>query len=363
MDFKNLAMMALIVIMVVLGTGCENSADTPKDTTDTVLNNELNESLDNNESDETEGSATPVETRTSEFTKDMKISAWTDTPEMADFAEFLFFRPIPNHVNVLKEKTLLQVNEENPTWNAQSMEDGLNHLLNNIYKGIKVDYDIWTEEEKELEPEKKGTKLFYFPGEENKPFVLLNAGGGFTAVASMQESFPVAQRLNELGYNVFALSYRVSLKNSDDTISNAVEDEIAALSFIFNNAEQFKISTENYAVGGFSAGSMLTAEWAAVKGWEEHNQPEPKALFLVYGGIASDKITPEYPPTFIVYTEDDPIISTDSLVELQNTLNEKGVVSKTKSGKTGRHGFGLGEGTDVEGWVEEAATFWEEQSR
>lgn len=44
---------------------------------------------------------------------------------------------------------------------------------------------------------------------------------------------------------------------------------------------------------------------------------------------------------------------------MANTLRADGREVLENQGEHGGHGFGLGIGTDVEGWVEEAAQFWE----
>jgi len=294
------------------------------------------------------------------FTKDMKLEALFESEEMEDFAYFLISRS-ESYADSLREKTLTQINEEAPTWNAQSMEDGINHMLDLIHDGVKVDYDFWSVLEREMDIEKENTKLFYFPGEEDAPFVLLCAGGGYTAVCTMVESFPVAQRINELGYNVFVLSYRV---NVDNTAEKAMEDVAESLKYILAQADEFKISTENYAMGGFSAGSNLIADWGVEEtGWGKYGLPKPSSLFLVYGGISNrDDIDSNYPPSFIVYCLDDPVVASSSMLGLETKLEEQGVLFKVKSGETGGHGFGLGTGTDVEGWVEEAIMFWQNQN-
>lgn len=291
------------------------------------------------------------------FSKDMKLEILFDSWEMGDFAKFFISRS-ESYANGLKQKSLLEINAESPTWNAQDMEDGLNHILDLVHSGVQVDYDYWSILDQEMDLEKRETKLFYFPGEEGAPFVLVNAGGGYTAVCSMVEAFPVAKRFNELGYNAFVLSYRV---NVDKVVEKALEDEAEALTYIFDNAETFKISTDNYAVAGFSAGGNLTAEWGvAEKGYGKYELPKPASLFLVYGFISDiNTVTADYPETYLVYCEDDALVSPDGLVALAGKFEEQDVKFDVNVGQVGGHGFGLGTGTDVEGWVEEAIGFWQ----
>ena len=53
-------------------------------------------------------------------------------------------------------------------------------------------YDIYTEDEKRQDSEKRDTGLFFFKGSKNAPFAVICAGGGFYYVGSIHESMPHA---------------------------------------------------------------------------------------------------------------------------------------------------------------------------
>lgn len=55
--------------------------------------------------------------------------------------------------------------------------------------------DIYTEAEKQANPELRNTGLFFFRGNSNAPFAICNAGGGFSYVGAMHDSFPHALEL------------------------------------------------------------------------------------------------------------------------------------------------------------------------
>lgn len=312
------------------------------------------------------GCAPKERTSVESIDKDTKLSVLFNSIEMGDFAEFLIYRS-DSYARKLQKKTLNDLNRDDSSWNADAMEYGLNHILTLIHSGVKVDYDFWSEEDIKADKTKENTKLFYFPAKEDAPFVLLCAGGGFTAVCSMVEAFPVAAELNKLGYNVFVLSYRTqkaSLKvDMDMGRATAMEDVAAAIKYIFSHAADFAVSTGNYAMGGFSAGAMLTADWCSQEnGWGKYGLEKPACAFLAYGGISNtDKITDTYPATYMVYCEDDPIVSAQTMSTMADTLKQTGVPYLQNVGKSGGHGFGLGLGTDVEGWVEEAVELWQQQ--
>ncbi len=318
------------------------------------------------------------------FEKNMKLSYLHEISGYEETAKFLISRS-ESYTEKLKTKTLVDINNDAPTWDAQSMEDGINHTLNFVRKGIKLDYDFWGKNDKQLDGEKERTKLFYLPAQEDKPFILLCAGGGYTAVCSMVEAFPVAKRINELGYNVFVLSYRIGVEN---VLTKALEDVAKSLSFIFENSKDFKVSKENYAICGFSAGANLTSEWAVKNvGYGKYKLPKPSAIFLAYPFLNIENTTKEmqlnmfgdisesefenyliysnmsidYPSTFIVHTKDDDVVGVDNSLTMKEYLSLKGVPHELVIGEKGGHGFGLGTGTDVEGWVDRAVQFWREQ--
>lgn len=76
--------------------------------------------------------------------------------------------------------------------------------------GDTIFYDIYTDEEKAADPAKKDTGLFFFKGTPGERFAICNAGGGFAYVGAMHDSFPHALELSKMGYNAFALIYRIA---------------------------------------------------------------------------------------------------------------------------------------------------------
>ena len=110
----------------------------------------------------------------------------------------------------------------------QQMVDGLNHLIDDINAGKQVIYDIYSEQEKEKDPEKRNTGLLFFRGNPGAPFGIICPGGGFYYVGSLHAGFPVAMELNKHGYNAFVLNYRVGdyipgeYKSNEDLIRAAL---------------------------------------------------------------------------------------------------------------------------------------------
>ena len=250
-------------------------------------------------------------------------------------------------------------------------------------------YDIYTDEEKAKEPDKDNTKLFFFPGKPGKPFMLVCAGGGYATVCSFLEGFPVAARLNRMGYNAFVLSYRV---NEVGLLPKPTEDVAAALRLIFANADKFQVSTENYAVAGFSAGGHVTGSWGTnYLGYPRFGMPKPALLVLAYGAsrtnadpgnfffrsMVGDNPDPEMVKAVDITPMSPPIILPPSSGSARTTRWSRLRRRKrwTRPWKRRVSPIGLwrlkraatasasATNTDAAGWLDHAVKFWETVSK
>ena len=79
----------------------------------------------------------------------------------------------------------------------------------------------------------------------------------------------------------------------------------------------------------------------------------------------SDCVDADYPPTYFWYGQDDILLIAFNYWQqgpaLHKALETYGVPYKESVYRHAPHGVGIGEGTDAEGWVQEAIAFWEEQ--
>ncbi|WP_319507056.1 prolyl oligopeptidase family serine peptidase [uncultured Methanolobus sp.] len=66
------------------------------------------------------------------------------------------------------------------------------------------------------------------------------------------------------------------------------------------------------------------------------------------------------PPTFVTSSEDDPIASVSAVERRVKSMRNAGIDVEYRKYKNSGHGFGLGTGTDAQGWIEYAIRFWEE---
>ena len=76
---------------------------------------------------------------------------------------------------------------------AQEMVDGVNCLIDERNRGNQVLYDYYTEDEKEHDPTKRNTGLFFFRGRPGAPFAVVSAGGGFYYVGSLHGVYDICR--------------------------------------------------------------------------------------------------------------------------------------------------------------------------
>ena len=230
----------------------------------------------------------------------------------------------------------------------------VNYLKQSVQSGRTVFYDIYTDEEKAQDPDKEDTGLFFFKGEPGERFAVCNAGGGFAYVGAMQDSFPHALELSKMGYNAFALIYRPGAQT-------ACEDLARAISFIFSHAQELEVNTDGYSLWGGSAGGRMAA-WLGSYGpaaFGGDNLPRPATVIMQYTGHSN--LTRNDPPTFACVGENDGIANWRTMQRRIQALDEMGIPTEFHHYPGLRHGFGLGTGTVAEGWIDEAAAFWQRQ--
>lgn len=229
-----------------------------------------------------------------------------------------------------------------------------NYLKSRAAAGDTVFIDIYTEAEKRADPRKRDTGLFFFRGRRGAPFAVCCAGGGFAYVGAMHDSFPHALELSKMGYNAFAIIYRLGAQA-------ACEDLARAISVIFANAEKLGVSTEGYSLWGGSAGARMAA-WLGSLGPEAFGGarlPRPAAVVMQYTGHSHFTIND--PPTYACVGENDGIASWRAMERRIEALRACGIETEFHRYAGLSHGFGLGTGTIAEGWINDAAAFWQKQ--
>lgn len=230
----------------------------------------------------------------------------------------------------------------------EAVVTSLNRMIDDIKTNRKIFYDFYSEEQKQQDASLENTGLFFFRGNPEAPFAIICSGGGFSYVGSLHEGFPYALELNSRGYNAFVLNYRIGGERI------ATEDLIAAISYIEKNAEEFKVATNDYSVWGSSAGARMAANAGSFK---KSGFTLPNTIVMAY--TAHTAFSASEPPTFVVASEHDHIVNIEVVKNRVANLRSAGVDVEYLQFKNVAHGFGLGTGTDAEGWIYHAMDFWE----
>lgn len=183
---------------------------------------------------------------------------------------------------------------------------------------------------------------------------ICNAGGAFAYVGAMHDSFPHALELSKKGYNAFALIYRPGAQT-------ACEDLARAIQFVFDHADELEVDTGCYSLWGGSAGARMEA-WLGIYGPEAFgggDLPRPGTVVMQYTGL--HEYSESDPPTYVCVGGSDYIASWRTMKARQEALSKLGIDTEFRVYKGLGHGFGLGTGTVAEGWIDDAAAFWERQ--
>lgn len=229
----------------------------------------------------------------------------------------------------------------------------INHMIDEVNDGKTIFYNFYSEEQRRQDPAKESTGLFFYRGKPEAPFAIVCPGGGFAYVGSLHEGFPYALELSKKGYNAFVLKYRAG------NGMTATQDLAAALSYIFANAGTLGVSTKDYSLWGSSAGARMVA-YVASNGaarFGGDDLPNPSVIVMAYTGHAD--YTDNDPPTFVIVSEDDPIVNVPTVEKRIEAMRNAGIEVEYRKYRDAGHGFGLGTGTDAEGWIEYAIQFWE----
>lgn len=242
--------------------------------------------------------------------------------------------------------------------NAEVVVDALNRMIDDVNAGKTVFFDFYTEAQKQSDPTKRHTGLFFYRGKPRAPFSLIAPGGGFAYVGSVHEGFPYAVEISKSGYNAFVLKYRAGLG-----ADVATQDMAAALTYIFRNANALGVGTEAYSVWGSSAGARMAAaigsHGAASFGGDQ--LPKPSTVVIAYTGH-SDHTSSE-PPSFVVVGAQDGIAPPVAMERRIAALRRSGTDVEYHAFANVGHGFGLGTGTSAAGWMAKAIRFWEKHMR
>lgn len=333
---KKRALIGLFLCLAVCFAGCSNKKGVQPDNDNTSKN-----SFETIMS-ETENEMQTNENHTDPYTVNTKISDVISDPAFGSFGRLIF----PVNSGYYSGNTL---GELGLTWYSHIDPDKTVEIVNSMRErataGETIFYDIYTEAEKQSDPAKRDTGLFFFKGDPGAKFAICNAGGGFAYVGAMHDSFPHALELSKKGYNAFALIYRPGAQT-------ACEDLARAIAFIFDHAEELEVDTDCYSLWGGSAGGRMTAYLSSygTEAFGEKEYPKPGCAVIQYTG--HNEYTRNDPPTYMCVGENDGIASWRTMESRANAMQSVGIDTEFHKYPGLGHGFGIGTGT---------AAFWEKQ--
>lgn len=285
------------------------------------------------------------------FSMDSRVNDVINDEVFADYGRLIF----PVDVKIDSGLMLQDVNDILPWYseiNPKRTVEIVNYMEKKAASGEQIFYNIYSKEEQQADPDKKDTGLFFFRGNPGEKTAILNAGGGFVYVAGIHDSFPQALELSKKGYNAFALIYRPGAQT-------ACEDLARAIAFLQDNADKLQIDMTGYSLWGGSAGARMAA-WVGSYGtayFGERSYPQPGAVIMQYTGLTD--VTGEEPPTYACVGTRDGIASYRSMQYYIRQIKSNGTDAQIEVFDGLSHGFGLGEGTVAEGWIDRAVDFWE----
>jgi acetyl esterase/lipase len=236
----------------------------------------------------------------------------------------------------------------------ETVASALNRMIDEAGRGRTVFYRFYSEAQRQQDPARDDTGLFFFRGSPGAPFAVVSPGGGFSYVGSVHEGFPHAAAISSKGYNSFVLKYRAGHGEGV-----ATRDLAAAVTYVFRHAETLGVGTDGYSLWGSSAGARMAAAIGS-HGVAHHgggDVPKPSAIVMAYTAH-SDHSSAE-PPTFVVVGEHDRIAPPAVMERRVEALRRAGTEVEFREYEGLGHGFGRGTGTSAEGWVFAAIRFWE----
>ena len=274
---------------------------------------------------------------------------------------------------------------------ADDTAKALNLVIENQKKGVKITHQVYTQEEIDANSSLGCVQLFYFPAEQSgTKYALVVSGNAGSETGELGEGAASAWQLHELGYAVFVLRYRSLFEASDNAPLN---DLCRAVQYITENADEFSVQAEDYAIVGYSSGGHLAGLFCNKKlGYKKYGLPRPGALLMgypvndfaqgklvyhvlmdpaslgwnYYWSTISESIDEDFPPTFHWRGKNDTMLMMLNTLrqgpEIEKALNKYGIPHVYKVYENAPHTCAVGNGTDAEGWLTEAVAFWEEQT-
>ncbi len=319
-----------------------------------------------------------------------RITKYTTFHQLSKIKEFKPFYKYLTPQRILRKgirKRFVTIRRYEEVWETGPIVEGLNHLRDLVNSEHQVFYNLSSKEEIEKDPSLAERVLFHLPVEKKAKFVFIVPGGGYSSVIHFSSGIPFGKRLNDMGYHVFFVNYRIEELAKHP---NPIDDLAKGLEFVVKNADKLNVDIGDYALMGVSAGGHAAAAFGLDNiGYAKYDLPKPGAMILVYPVITMGELShvgsrkyfmgddinnteledlysvekqvgQNYPPTFVwqcVKDEQVPIENTRMLAE---ALEKHQVPFIYESYDDFGHGWGLAETKAAKGWLERSIAFWQE---
>ena len=295
--------------------------------------------------------------------------------------------------NITTETTMKEL-RENPSIKGSGYYTYCNEWIEGRTQYDDTPIEVYTPEDIAENPSLGMVQLYYFPAKTaNAKYAIVVPGNGGNTTAELNEGASIANQLHELGYAAFVLRYRSFLNASD----NAPLYDIAnAVKYLTENADQFGVQRENYALMGFSSGGHIVGLIGSDNekfGYKAFGLPQPAALLLgypindffevkplyqlaidplvigwrYYWTDISDVVNENFTPTYFFYGKNDLYMQRMCYSQqgplLERKLRESGAVYECHVYEDAPHAIGPGRHTDADGWILQATEFWEKQCK
>lgn len=291
------------------------------------------------------------------FTAQSTVGEVINDAAFSDFGRLLF----PVDRSVPTAMTLAQVSTSSvyifyTNIKVEKTIEILNYLRDESLAGRQIFYRFYSDSEIAADPTRANTGLFFFRGETGAPFAVTNAGGAFTYVGAMHDSFPHSLEIARNGCNAFALIYRPD---------EPYEDLARAIAYIHDYAEELGVSADGYSLWGGSAGARMAATLGN-SGYLRQltgrtDIPQAAAVIMQYTGYST--VSNQDAPTYACVGTNDGIASWRTMQNRLQRLSALGIPTEFHAYEGLSHGFGIGTGTVAEGWINDALDFWKQNRK
>lgn len=200
-------------------------------------------------------------------------------------------------------------------------------------------------------------------GEKTGQAMLICPGGGYSMQAANHEGKILAQWLASQGITAVVLKYRLPNKHPEIPLADAQQ----AMRIIRSHASEWGVDPARVGVCGFSAGGHLAS--TLLTHFDEASRPDFGILFYpvvtmkeaTHGGSRHEllgenpsaelverfsnetQVTPETPPTMILFSDDDSLVPTVNGTLFYNALKANKVRAAIHIFPSGEHGWGFGD--------------------